>query len=52
MVWYFWPQACEILVHQWGVEPTRPALQVKVLTTRPPGKSFTIFLNICYKYTY
>ena len=35
----FWPQSCEILVPQPGIKPTPPALEHKVLTTGPPGKS-------------
>ena len=34
------PSACEILVPQTGIEPTSPALQGRLLTTGPPGKSW------------
>ena len=33
------PQACGILVSPPGIEPTSPALQGRLLTTGPPGKS-------------
>ena len=39
MFWFFGQEACGILVPQPGLEPTAPALEGKVLTTRPPGKS-------------
>ena len=32
-------EACGILAPQPGIEPTPPALEGKVLTTGPPGKS-------------
>ena len=32
-------KACGVLVSQAGIEPTLPALEGKVLTTGPPGKS-------------
>ena len=32
-------EACGVLVSQAGIEPTLPALEGKVLTTGPPGKS-------------
>ena len=34
------PSACEILVPQTGIEPMSPALQGRLLTTGPPGKSW------------
>jgi len=34
-------RACDILTPQPGMEPTTPALQSTVLTTRLPGKSLT-----------
>ena len=42
---FFGHEAYEILVHQWGVEPICPALEVKVLIIRPRGKSFNYFLK-------
>ena len=33
--------ACGILVPRPGIEPALPALEVKVLTAGPPGKSFS-----------
>ena len=39
MFWFFGQEACRILVPQPGLEPTAPALEGKVLTTRPPGRS-------------
>ena len=33
------PAVCGILVPWPGIEPTLPALEGRVLTTRPPGKS-------------
>ena len=33
------PMACGILVPQPGIEPMSPALEGRVLTTGPPGKS-------------
>ena len=45
----FWPPvACGILVPWLGIKPTPPALESKVLTTGPLGKSLFIF----YKYIY
>ena len=37
-VFFFGPEACHIIASQPGIEPTPPALEGKVLTTRPPGK--------------
>ena len=36
---FFGHKACGTLVPQPGMEPTPSALEVRVLTTRPPGKS-------------
>ena len=33
------PEACGILAPQPGIEPAPPALEGKILTTGPPGKS-------------
>ena len=38
-------KACEILVHQPGIEPVSPALEGEFLTTGPPGKSLCHFLR-------
>ena len=43
MFWYFGHEACGILAPQPGIEPTPPALEGKVLTTGPPGKSLFFF---------
>ena len=48
------PTAFGILVRQPGIEPVSPALEVKFLTTRPPGKSplnsifVVIFIHSAY----
>ena len=42
MFWFFGPEACEILAPQPRIEPTPPALEGEVLTTRLPGKSLII----------
>ena len=39
MFWVLGLEACGILVPRPGVEPTLPALEGKVLTIGPPGKS-------------
>ena len=38
---FFSCEACGILAPGPGIRPTLPALEGKVLTTRPPGKSLT-----------
>ena len=38
MFWFFGHQACGILAPHVGIEPTPPAQEGKVLTTRSPGK--------------
>ena len=40
----FGHDACGILTPQPGIKPTPPALEGKVLTTGPPGKSQSPFL--------
>ena len=40
---FFGHEACGILAPQPGMEPTAPALEGKVLTTGPPGKSLNMF---------
>ena len=40
--WFFGWEVCGILASQLGIEPTPPALEGKVLTTRPPGKSLSL----------
>ena len=41
MFWFFGPdpKACGILIPWSRIEPSSPALEGKVLTTGPPGKS-------------
>ena len=39
MFWFFGPEACGILVPWPGIKHSLPALEGKVLTTGPPGKS-------------
>ena len=39
MFWFFSQEACGILAPLPGIKPTPPALEGKVLTTRPPRKS-------------
>ena len=47
-------KACGILAPWLGIEPAPPALEGKVLTTGPPGKSHTYFIlsapftHVCY----
>ena len=45
----FWPFGCRrwILAPWPGIEPTPPALEGKVLTTRPPGKFLSPFSKCC-----
>ena len=43
MFWPFGPKSCGTLAPWPGIEPAPPALEGKVLTTGPPGKS----LNVC-----
>ena len=46
----FWPHpaACGISVPQPGIEPIPPALEGKILTSGPPGKSQTILFFTCF----
>ena len=39
MFWFFGCEACGILASRPGISPAPPALEDKVLTTGPPGKS-------------
>ena len=39
MFWSFGPKACGILAPHSGIKPAPPALEGKVLTTEPSGKS-------------
>ena len=39
MFWFFGHEACGVLAPQLGIEPAPLALEGKVLTTEPPGKS-------------
>ena len=48
LFFFFGPKACGILVSRLGIEPSPPALEGKVLTTGPPGKSLDhLSLNLC-----
>ena len=47
MFWFFGHKACGILAPQPGIKPTPPALEGKVLTTGPPGKSLTFYSLQC-----
>ena len=40
-----WPAACGILVLRPGIKPVSPALEGRLLTTRPPGTSLGINLT-------
>ena len=42
MFWFWPPKACGILTPWKGIEPLSHALEGKVLTTRPPGKSWEL----------
>ena len=46
MFWFFGPKACRILAPRPEIEPVLPALEGKVLTTGPPGKSLGAFIII------
>ena len=46
MFWFFGHEACGNLSPQPGIEPTPPALESKVLTTGPPGKSPVSFIFV------
>ena len=43
--WFFGREACGVSAPWPGVEPAPPALEGKVLTTGPPGKSLLFFLS-------
>ena len=43
MFWFWGQQACGILTLCPGIELTSPALEGKVLTSEPPGKSLILF---------
>ena len=40
LFWFSCSEACGILAPQPGIKPTPPALEGKVLTTGPPGRSY------------
>ena len=48
MLWFFGLEAWGILALSPGIEPTLPALEGKVPTTAPPGKSqgFSFIINL------
>ena len=50
MFWFLGQQACGILALWPGIELTSPALEGKVLTSEPPGKSY-IYIYIYYHKT-
>ena len=50
MFWYFGGETCGIIVPQPGIEPVPPALEGKVLITRPLGKPLYIFLMYTDQY--
>ena len=45
MFWFFCLEACGSIAPQPGIEPAPLALKGEVLTTGPPGKSLSMFLN-------
>ena len=59
MFWFSSLEACEVLAPSPGIKPMPPALEGKILTTGPPGKSwnfpikkiiktfFSSFQNFC-----
>ena len=49
MFWFFGCKACGILAPRPGVKPVSPALESKVLTTGPPGKSHMLSFLILSK---
>ena len=46
--WIFGREACGILTPQPGIKPAPPALEGRVLTTGPPGKSLLCNFNTDY----
>ena len=46
------PQACGILTPQPGIELSLPALEGRVLTTGPPGKSLHLSLSLAFASLY
>ena len=42
MFWFLWPQGMWDLSFKSGIKPTPSALEGKVLTTGPPGKSHNL----------
>ena len=45
MLWFFGFKVCRILAPWPGIKPTSSALEAKVLTTGPPGKSHGLILK-------
>ena len=45
MFWFYGQEAWRVLAPWPGIKPAPPALEGKVLTTGPPGKSFIILLK-------
>ena len=48
MFWFYGQEACGILAAQPGIEPLPSALEGKVLTTGPPGKSLACWFEMIY----
>ena len=46
MFWFYGSEKCGVLTPQLRTEPTPPALEGKVLTTGPSGKSLKALLNV------
>ena len=46
MFWVFGREACGILAPPPGIDPAPPALEGKVLTTGPPGRSRTASFDL------
>ena len=44
------PEACGILTPQPGIELSLPALEGRVLTTGPPGKSLYLSLSLAFAF--
>ena len=49
MFWFFGYEACGTLAPWPGIEPAPSALEGKVLTTGPPGKSPIQIINLKYQ---
>jgi len=47
---FSYPEACRILVPWPGIKPTSPALEGRLLTTRPPRKSLFFFFFFSFNF--